>query len=542
MEYPLNTVWYIEARPHVPPPGFAPAAASMGSAVAVQLETFKKDGSPHDPPRVRKYLLTCGHVVRGATTDGKKEEGWGALLTEIICFQPGRGYLRTRDNERRSTVLDGTYFAKVHKFSPHVSFADNVPEPDRRGPNDWVLLDVEQPDFQDISTTARLQTSGTEGKEVRIAGFPGGNAGWKNLTPVECGAFPFRHERTGAHPGMLVFDGSEAREGMSGGGVFSDASQVLLGLHRSSKDPLLARYAVAIDHILAELWSKWQARPVVEVQQGETSPAVVNPMIPGQQRQGDPCDDLLAGNAPIIPFINRRKLRDNLRSISQPGSAYKAICMSEHGGTGKSWSRHLVAHIARAQGMVMALIKLASMQNIQAACLRITRDLKLNEADMKQSVLVDQATTETIGQKFAYWLVSALIAKGSPRHLLLVDEIRTVAGTSAALHEELVLPIAKELADVSSDIPLVLILAGAPFPGDETTDPYVLSEEMEPLNDKDVAAYLHDYAARKNRVLSLPEHAKLMQQVTGGAVGTFDKAKMQAVMEATKLILENRVL
>ena len=113
---------------------------------------------------------------------------------------------------------------------------------------------------------------------------------------------------------------------------------------------------------------------------------------------------------------------------------------------------------------------------------------------------------------------------------------------SAALHEELVLPIAKELADASSDTPLVLILAGAPFPGDETTDPYVLSEEMEPLNDKDVAAYLHDYAASKNRVLSLPEHAQLMQQVTGGAVGTFDKAKMQAVMEATKLILENRVL
>jgi len=541
MEYPLNTVWYIEARPYVQPPGFAPTAASMGSAVVVQLETFKKDGAPHDPPRIRKYLLTCGHVVRGATTDGKNEEGWGPLLTEIICFQPGRGYLHTY--ERRSTVLKDAYFAKVHKFSPHASFADNVPELDRRGPNDWVLLDVDQPDFQDIPFTARLKASGTEGKEVRIAGFPGGNTGWRNLALVECGAFPFRQVRNSDHPGMLVFDGSEARAGMSGGGVFSDASQVLLGLHRSSKDPLLAKYAVAIDHILEELKSKWQVMPVVEVQPGGPAAVIVNLLSPAQPPpKRDPCQDLLAGTAPLIPFINRRKLRDNLRLISQPGSAYKAICMSEHGGTGKSWSRHFVAHIAREQGMVLALIMLASTQNIQAACRRITRDLELDQAEMEHSVLLDQATTETTGQKFAFWLVSALIKKGSPRHLLLVDEIRTAVGTNAPLHEELVLPIAKELAVASTKTPLVLILAGAPFPGDETMDPYVLREEMEPLNDKEVASYLHNYAASKNRELSLPEHTQLMLEITGGAVGHFDKVKMRAVMEATKLILENGVI
>ncbi len=542
MDYPHNTVWYIEARPQVPPPGFAPAAASMGSAVVVQLETLKRDGSPHDPPRIRKYLLTCGHVVRGATTDGKNQEGWGPFQTEIICFQPGRGYLHTGNNERRSTVLKDAYFAKVHKFSPHASFVDNVPELERRGPNDWVLLDVDQPDFQDIKFSARLVATGTEGTEVRILGFPGGNIGWKNLALVQCGDFPFRHHRISDHPGMLVFDGSDSRAGMSGGGVFSDVSQVLLGLHRSSMEPLLAKFAVAIDHILAELWAKWQVRPVVEVRQAP-SPTVMSVLSPSQPPpKRDPCQDLFVGTAPLLPFINRRKLRENLRLISQPGNAYKAICMSEHGGTGKSWSRHLVAHIAREQGMVLALIKLASTQSIQAACLRITRDLKLKESDMRQNVLVDQATTETIGQKFAYWLVSTLIEKGSPRHLLLVDEIRTAAGTNAPLHEELVLPIAKELANASSDAPLVLILAGAPFPGDETIDPYVLREEMEPLSDKDVASYLHDYAACKNRELSLPEHTQLMLAITEGAVGQFDKLKMQAVMEATKVILENGVI
>lgn len=541
MDYPRNTVWYIEARPYVAPPKFAPAAASMGSAVVVQLETCKSDGTSHDPPKVRKYLLTCAHVIRGATIDGTNQQGWGQLLTEIICFQPGRGYLRTRQDNRRSTVLEGAFFARVHKFSPHADYPDNVPEPERRGANDWVLLDVDQPKFQDLLPTARLQANGTEGNKVHITGFPGGNAGWQDLTLVESGAFPFSHGRTGDHPGLLVFDGSQTDEGMSGGGVFADANQVLMGLHRSSRDPLLARYAVAIDHILAKLWANWRVRPAADVPPIRPPVAGADPVpLPPPP---DPCLALVARKAPIIPFINRRKLRDNLRSIIQPDSAYKAICMSEHGGTGKSWSRHLVEHIAREVGMAMALIKLASTPNIQVACKRITRDLKLDEQKMTQSVLVDQAAPDTIGQKFASWLVGEIYKKGTPRHLLLVDEIR-MGGTNAPLHTELLIPIAKELADASTDTPLVLILAGAPFPGDETIDPYVLSEEMEGFNDKDVAAYLHNYAASKNpkRELTLPEHTELMLEITGGAVGTFDKAKMQQVMEKIKLILERGII
>ena len=420
MEYPRNTVWYIEARPFVEPPGSAPATASMGSAVVVQLETYKSDGTRHDPPQLRKYLLTCGHVVRKATTDGKNHMGWGPKLLEIYCFQPGRAYWRTLQNDRPSGSHRGARRA-VHKFSPHAQVEGNVPEIERLPQNDWVLLDVEDPSFQFLPA-AKL--SGDQ-EELRfgIIGFPGGamppgGAAWEDSHVVEgAGPVAYTGERQGA-PGMLTLTGDSTKPGMSGGGAFTVTEGVLTGLHRGSLDAAAAGYAIDLKHILSDLWSKWQIRPAVEIQA---------PPLPPPPR--DPCQDLLAGTAPLIPFINRRKLRDNLRSISQPGSAYKAICMSEHGGTGKSWSRHLVAHIARAQGMVMALIKLASTQNIQAACLRITRDLKLNEADMKQSVLVDQATTETVGQKFAYWLVSALIEKGSPRHLLLVDEIRTVAGT-----------------------------------------------------------------------------------------------------------------
>lgn len=530
MEYPRNTIWYIEARPYVGPPGFAPSSASMGSAVVVELERYKPDGIPYEPSRTRKYLLTCGHVLRGKATAGEKRTGWGPLVTEICCFWPNSAYLPTREGQRRSGVFEGAFLANVHEYSPHYDFPDEVPEPDRKGFNDWVLLDVQDDAFQVDAPAAKLRLNEEHGTGVHIAGYPGGAAHWKIQTKVQSGEFAFTQQRESNQAGMLMFDGIESKEGMSGGGVFSSTSKGLLGLHRASQDEFLARYAVSIEHILSELRKKWRVHPVLELR---------GPLRPPER---DPCQDLVAGTAPLIPFINRRKLRDNLHQICQSGSTYKAICMSEQGGTGKSWSRHLLEHIARERGMVMGLIKLASTQTIQAACLQITLRLKLDEAAMRQSVLVDQPSPETIGQKFAYWLVYELIDKGGPRRLLLVDEIRTAAGTNAPLHDELVIPLAKELADAPPGTPLVLILAGAPFPGDETTDLYVLREEMEPLNDKDVATYLHDYAASKNRVLSLPEHTQLMMEITGGAIGTFDKAKMQSVMEATKALLERGVI
>jgi len=89
LEYPLNVVWYIETRPWSGTkaiPGFAPEVPSrMGSGVVVELEQLDPQGQPFQPQVIRKYLLTCSHVVREPVENATQ---WGNLLEEIRRIVP----------------------------------------------------------------------------------------------------------------------------------------------------------------------------------------------------------------------------------------------------------------------------------------------------------------------------------------------------------------------------------------------------------------------------------------------------------------------
>lgn len=252
--------------------------------------------------------------------------------------------------------------------------------------------------------------------------------------------------------------------------------------------------------------------------------------------------DLLVGTAPVIPFINRRKLRENLRQIIQPGSPFKGMSIMGPSGSGKSWSRHLIAHVAQGLGIRMAAISLADTKSVEAACLRITRDLRLSNKDMTNFVLADQSNLEFMGQKFAYWLCHALEQNKADKHFLVVDDFHTLPGTHAGLYEELVVPIARELANGPPNMPLVLVLLGAPFPARSSMDPVVLEEQIEPINDRDVAEFLTNYAASMQRALTQAELDQLVQFITGGTVGTLDMAKNQQLMDATKRLIESNII
>ena len=93
VDYPRKVVWYIESRPWSgtdEAPSFAPGNPHlMGSAVAVELESFADAGGPGQLAKIKKYLLTCTHVVRQSARN--LDYGWGPLLEEIFCWEWGRG-------------------------------------------------------------------------------------------------------------------------------------------------------------------------------------------------------------------------------------------------------------------------------------------------------------------------------------------------------------------------------------------------------------------------------------------------------------------
>jgi hypothetical protein len=92
LDYPRNVIWYVEARPWSGTPqvpGDAPADPHLaGTAVAVELESFETGSGPGTSSTIKKYLLTCAHVVRQQASNG--DRGWGPLLEEICCWQWGQ--------------------------------------------------------------------------------------------------------------------------------------------------------------------------------------------------------------------------------------------------------------------------------------------------------------------------------------------------------------------------------------------------------------------------------------------------------------------
>ncbi|OYV06208.1 MAG: hypothetical protein CFE26_07535, partial [Verrucomicrobiales bacterium VVV1] len=71
---------------------------------------------------------------------------------------------------------------------------------------------------------------------------------------------------------------------------------------------------------------------------------------------------------------------------------------------------------------------------------------------------------------------------------------------------------------------------------------FVADEHLQPLTADDVGRFLDAYAANKNRVLSRTDHAQILLKITDGTTGSFDAAKMKSVMEATKLVIQNRLI
>lgn len=252
MKYPRDTVWYVEARPS----GHPGDAAQMGTAAVVRLY---RNG---DLLSNRKYLLTCGHLVRGATGDATPVAGWGPLLGEYLCWRPGGSYMQPEKfADRQGGACPGAFVAEVavevRPMEPH-----SVTDVDRRPSADWVVLKVVDAEFQDTRAVSDLH-SPTDGGRLNIIGYPSGFRSWVANGAVDSyvsGELSFEREPA---PGTIKISGAyQTAPGVSGGGVF-DTSGRLVGIHRSTTLAELALTAVDAGFIKAELAALgWQVSPV----------------------------------------------------------------------------------------------------------------------------------------------------------------------------------------------------------------------------------------------------------------------------------------
>jgi len=232
--HPQNTVWFIEAKPDVR--GESNAKPQHGSAIAVRLLN-SETGEP------KNYLLTCLHVVcrinrekiNGVVTDVEP-------LNHISCWPPGHGF-----NE--SQRLDA-------KLASETRIPPNMLGRKLLIGEDWVLLDVSEPSFQKVPVARAWDdpVDPLSSKHCEIIGYPAGSSGFTKgiVESLHLKKIPISRDGGDFY---LTVDGEGTREGMSGGGVFTD-SGVLIGVHRSAQAQTNALYAVRIRDIRDELGDK----------------------------------------------------------------------------------------------------------------------------------------------------------------------------------------------------------------------------------------------------------------------------------------------
>lgn len=211
LTYPENTIWYLEVR-------HGDDARSSGSAVAIRL---RKEGEAES---ARTYLLTCAHVLRGKSADGRL--GYGPPSTHIRAWKPDSGFDASKGEDMR-------VFAHSNAYS-----AEDIPHDARNGvADDWVLLEFANASLSNnVDAVRTWPDDDLADGEYEIIGYPGGPPFTDDIVrPVNLPTLQIQKESNG----VLTSIGSNTRPGTSGGGIFHSESKVFAGLHRSRIDSQL---------------------------------------------------------------------------------------------------------------------------------------------------------------------------------------------------------------------------------------------------------------------------------------------------------------
>ena len=231
IEIARKSVWYIEAD-------IRAESSRQGSAVLVAL---KHRMTGHR----RNYLLTCLHVVCGVKPIGEAIRY--SHPEEIRCWPPESSYSKIDKSN--------CYIAHVSKVRP-------LPEGDTKHfteYDDWVLLEVDDPEFRVIkASTVWAEKNAIPKEGLFIVGYPDGIEGFRTLNKdryVSNTPSLSLNISQGVDHYAFKVDTLNTKHGMSGGGCYSQDG-ILIGLHREGKDRSMKRVEIRADRIADELLEK----------------------------------------------------------------------------------------------------------------------------------------------------------------------------------------------------------------------------------------------------------------------------------------------
>jgi hypothetical protein len=214
-EYPANTIWYLQSWTG------EKIDLSEGSAVAIRLQ---KKG---EPKTAETYLLTCAHVVRGESGGTRIIRAWPPLVAYT--------------DQQAKTVSVDPEFKELPTEKPSE-------EERRNATDDWIILRVENPGSIAAAPAIKNWMSNVAQGNFLICGYPAGKDSFNKdiVSPTLMqDEFPFRD----LEQGVICLTGDATKAGVSGGGVFWEASRQFAGIHRGRFDAALQIYAVSASHI-----------------------------------------------------------------------------------------------------------------------------------------------------------------------------------------------------------------------------------------------------------------------------------------------------
>ena len=248
-------VWYIEAWSD---PASDKGPISQASGVVVHLEKLVCEAGTEEwiraeQPEHKKYLLTCAHAVRtpvaGYTSKHNAGNHWGVRYKQILCWQPEETYSVKNAEQRTEHKYKADPCGRTD-ISPAWRNLGEVPEEFRRELHDWILLDIEDPDFQNEPSIPWAMSCDSP---FVIIGYPGGPTMLQHprkvRSKVSRGFSLYTDSESQTHPKMLVLWGNgDTAKGMSGGAVCNHDGQ-LAGLHLANFRDNLEWHSVSAEHI-----------------------------------------------------------------------------------------------------------------------------------------------------------------------------------------------------------------------------------------------------------------------------------------------------
>jgi hypothetical protein len=256
---------------------------------------------------------------------------------------------------------------------------------------------------------------------------------------------------------------------------------------------------------------------------------------------------MISGEKVLV--LGRNKLRSNLAQLADQTKDFRLMLIGGPKGTGKTFSCHLIEHVARTRGIATALTDIGSGLGLEAACEHIANQMGFDVEAMRTSVLADQPTPDRIGRKFAHWLLRQTAERPGDRWWLIFDGLDEADGPSPELRDHLVYWLARALAPDTTPEPMVanqapppnaqaarrpqvaLILLGATTAPFSALIPHSLFEQLEFLRRDAIRAFLDAYAKDAESSLPPAEIERLLDEVIGSRPEPFVPPNIQEILQ-----------